>query len=85
MADPDPKLVIGIFIVLGIYSVIGGIITAKQAKALPSNMLGLLNTQGWWGQVLTLCTNAAVHGACQDLTPIAEKNYSLGFRCVRKP
>jgi predicted transporter len=44
MADPDPQLVIGLFIVLGIYSVFGGIITAKQAKGMPANMVGMLNT-----------------------------------------
>jgi predicted transporter len=44
MADPDPKLVIGCFIALGIYSLTGGIITAKQAKGMPANMLGMLNT-----------------------------------------
>ena len=43
MANPNQKHIVAIFLALAAYTLIGGIITAKQAGRMRPNMLGILN------------------------------------------
>ena len=43
MKNPDPKHVVVIFTALAAYTLVGGIITAKQAEQMSAKMPGILN------------------------------------------